>query len=276
MRGYETGTHSWDWRASAGKRDVGCRLTTHLAGAMKLRVSVKSPADGHVSLPWGQERDPPPWREGVDGAVSAISAKRDDRIETRLDFTTSARCTPFRSAPVPFGWLARPLARDWKRWLERRRGRAAHGMPRPCGQRSLGLWKVVLSRGRFASAAFRAARSPHRCRAAGEGCLPPRPATGHDCTLASDGETGRRSVPLPGRRSTVDGERLPQCHQEGRVPGKALEAMGYSVGRTTARMRLVRPRCSAHATRRPSSERPTGIAAARATSIVVPRWTSKA
>ena len=35
-RGYETGTHSWDWRAFAGKRDVWCRFATHLIRAMEL------------------------------------------------------------------------------------------------------------------------------------------------------------------------------------------------------------------------------------------------
>jgi hypothetical protein len=59
VRGYETGTHSRDWRASAGKRDVGCRLATHLVGELKLRARENLPAYGHTPLPcWASPLTP--------------------------------------------------------------------------------------------------------------------------------------------------------------------------------------------------------------------------
>jgi hypothetical protein len=57
----------------------------------------------------------------------------------------------------------------------------------------------------------RSGRKRHQVEALSrQGRLPRRPATGDDGPPGGDGGTRRRSVPLPGHRSALDGERVPQ------------------------------------------------------------------
>src|SRR4029453_12295387 len=65
-RGYETGTHSRYWRASAGKRDVCGRLATQFIRGEDALSQGDPPAKGTSDVVWlGEKPGPPPRREGV-------------------------------------------------------------------------------------------------------------------------------------------------------------------------------------------------------------------
>src|SRR5262245_19155684 len=77
MRGYETGTHSRDWRASAGKRDVGCRPATRLIAAMKPRDPGNFLHTGTCRCPGGQKARPLPAERGSLVSLARYAVNRD-------------------------------------------------------------------------------------------------------------------------------------------------------------------------------------------------------